>query len=166
MNVGHPEFFTTLCNSVNISENFLSIDCESQIHFREQVNLQICNARMMRTDYTFYFSYPAILSSLKPLLPLAWMKSSGQSFRLNLRLSTFHSLGLDLQVLAVKFSFAYLPSSFSLNNTLTTCYVIMCQLQQNHLTSPLLIHVPNFWMGWQCLPYVIYRIFFFEDHVR
>lgn len=96
MNPGHPELFTTLCKSANISEDTLSIDCGSQIHLREQVNLQIWNAQMMRTGYTFSFSYPAILSSLKLLLPLAWMKSPGQSFRLNLRLSTFHSLGPDL----------------------------------------------------------------------
>ena len=90
MNAGHPELFTTLCKSANISEDTLSIDCGSQIHLREQVNLQIWNAQMMRTGYTFSFSYPAILSSLKPLLPLTWMKSPGQSFRLNLRLSTLH----------------------------------------------------------------------------
>ena len=162
VNAGHPELFTTLCKSANISENTLSIDCGSSIHLREQVNLQTWNAWMISPDYALSFSYPAILSPLKPLLPLTWMKPPGHSFHLNLRLSTLHFpfSGPGFTGSAVKFSFVYLLSSFSLSNTLTSCYVIMCQLQQNHLTSPLLIHVPNFWMGWWCLPSLIYRNFF------
>lgn len=146
MNPGHPELFTTLCKSANISEDTLSIDCGVLDPSQEQcesANMECANDE--NWPY-FLLLIPSNFVLIETVTTLAWMKSQvifppePQTFHFPFSGPGFIGSGY-------KILFVYLPSSFSLNNTLTSCYVIMCQLQQNHLTSPLLIHVPNFWMG-------------------
>ena len=169
MQAGHLEFFTTLCKSVNISESTLSIDLQvadpSQLagetanngmrEWRELAVLSPSRTQHSCPRWSLHFPLPGwtLLRNLS-----AWASDFPRPPY------TLHSLGLDLQVLAVKFSSLYLPSSFSLNNTLTSCHIInvSSSVKLLNLSS---VHLPNFWYGLMVL--ALPNLWdFLEDHVR